>query len=101
MWIKAAVEHRILHMKYFSARTKGEVTVREVEPDFVGLSNDGKTSGMWATYCHLRNEAPRCFKQDSIMELKATEQSFTPSPFGRWKELIGEYGSRGLKSVDF
>lgn len=35
-WVKAAVEHLTLEITYHSVRTKGEITVREVEPDYYG-----------------------------------------------------------------
>lgn len=61
-WIKAAVEHVVVKIKYYSGKTKHELTEREVEPDLIGTSRDGKNSGYWATFCHLRGEGSRCFK---------------------------------------
>lgn len=91
------MEHVVLKIKYYSGRTKHELTEREVEPDFVGYSRNGANNGYWTTYCHLRNEGPRCFKQDSILEYAATAKSFEPSTLGRWKELIPQYEKLGLK----
>lgn len=100
-WIKAAVEHHILEMQYYSGKTKREVTIREVEPDFVGTSRNGANHGFWATFCHLRNEGPRCFSPETILSWKATGKSFEPSPMGRWKELENEYQRLGLGSKEF
>ena len=100
-WIKAAVEHRILEIVYYSGETKKEVTKREVEPDFMGISRDGKSIGLWATYCHLRHEGPRCFKQETVMRWNATDKTFQPSARGRWKELVPEYERLGLSSKQF
>lgn len=100
IWVKAAVEHRILNINYFSS-TKHEHTTRDVEPDFVGTSVDGKNDGLWTTYCHLRQEGPRCFHPETITQISVTEHTFVPSPRGRWKELIPFYEKQGLKDKDF
>jgi len=98
-WIKAAVEHKTLRIHYVSARTKGEFTIREVEPDFVGTSRDGRLSGLWAT-CRLR-QSNRCFKQDSIIKWEYVGDSFQPNPYGRWQELIPIYQNRKLAEKDW
>lgn len=101
-WIKAAVEHKILKIKYFSSKTKKEITEREVEPDFVGASkNNLKQSGLWATFCHLRKEGPRLFKRETVLEWEPTEKIFEPSPKGRWKELLRKYDELQLKEKNF
>lgn len=100
-WIKAAVEHVVLKIQYFSGRTKQELTEREVEPDFVGQSSNNANNGYWTTYCHLRGEGPRCFKPDSIIKYEATTARFTPPSVGRWKELIPIYEKLGLKDKPF
>ncbi len=100
-WIKAAVEHRIINIDYFSARTKREHTNRDVEPDFVGFSKDGKNKGLWATFCHLRNQGPRCFLPNTIKRFKVANRKFIPSSQGRWQELIPLYNNKGLKEKEF
>lgn len=100
-WIKAAVENVVIEIHYVSRRTKNELSIREVEPDFVGPSRNGTNIGCWTTFDHLRNEGPRCFMPDSIIKYKATDKTFEPSPKGRWKELIPEYEKRGLKDKSF
>jgi len=100
-WIKAAVEHRIINIDYFSSRTKQEHTNRDVEPDFVGISKDGKNKGLWATFCHLRHEGPRCFLPNTVRRFGVTSKTFTPSSKGRWQELIPFYNEKGLKEKEF
>lgn len=100
LWIKAAVEHRCIEVTYWSGRTKKELTTRIVEPDFVGIFRDGKQTGLWATFCHLRNEDPRCFKIDSLIAAKFTEKFFEPSPYGRWLELVSLYQSLHLAKME-
>ena len=100
-WIKAAVEHRIIELRYYSEKTKKEFTIREVEPDFIGASRDGSTSGCWATFCHLRRAGPRCFKEETILGYHATDKTFEPSPYGRWRELLSAYRQLGLAEKPF
>ena len=100
-WIKAAVEHKIINIDYFSARTKREDTNRDVEPDFVGTSKDGRNKGLWATFCHLRHQGPRCFLPNTVRRFSVTSKMFTPSSLGRWQELISLYNARGLKEKEF
>jgi len=100
-WVKAAVEHRVLNIDYFSWRTKHEYTKRDIEPDFVGTSRNGRNNGLWATFCHLRKRGPRVFELDSVKRFSVTSKTFVPSSKGRWKELIPIYGEKGLKHIDF
>jgi len=98
-WIKAAVEHKTLEITYLSARTKGELTTREVEPDYCGASTDGKNIGLWGI-CRLRRDV-RCFKPDSIVKWRYVGDLFTPNPRGRWRELVSIYNSKGLAQQEF
>ena len=88
-WVKAAVERVTLRISYHSVRTKGELTEREVEPDFIGTSRDGRNSGCWG-YCRLRG-ANRVFYPDSIKSWTYVGNPFTPNPQGRRHELIPLY----------
>jgi predicted DNA-binding transcriptional regulator YafY len=101
-WIKASVEHKTIEIKYQLIKTKNntsvrEITVREVEPDFYGLSKNGKNFGRWG-FCRLRGEI-RCFSPDSIIEWRYVGDDFTPNLVGRWGELMGIYNQRALGSV--
>jgi predicted DNA-binding transcriptional regulator YafY len=93
-WIKAAIEHRTLTIRYHSGRTKGEYTVREVEPDYYGYDVTGKNNGCWGL-CRLRGDV-RCFKEDSIIDWHYTGNTYSPNPLGRWQELIPIYKARKL-----
>ena len=96
-WIKAAVEHVTLQISYYSARTKGQRTIREVEPDYFGPSRDGKNSGCWG-HCRLR-QANRVFVVDSILGWEYVGNQFQPNPKGRWSELIPIYNRKQLDKI--
>ena len=91
-WMKAAVEHKTIEIRYRD--TKGEVTLREVEPDFFGSSRNGKNFGCWGL-CRLRGEI-RCFSPENILEWRYVGESFEPNPVGRWQELAAIYEQRKL-----
>jgi predicted DNA-binding transcriptional regulator YafY len=91
-WIKASVEHRTLEITYRDS--KGEITVRDVEPDFFGLSRNGKNFGCWG-FCRLRGEI-RCFSPENILEWRYIGESFQANPVGRWSELVSVYQQKQL-----
>ncbi len=100
-WIKAAVEHRILKIKYKS-KGKGEITVREVEPDYYGWGKDRRNYGCWAAYDYLRRRSPSFFIPQNIRKWENTGRDFDPSRrayIRRWKELIPEYKRRNLENI--
>lgn len=96
IWIKGAVEHRKVSFHYYSGKTKKEHTIRTVEPDYIGRSSDGHNIGFWATYDYFRGEGPRCFTPANISNLELLDETFSPRPRSRWKEMISEYESREL-----
>jgi predicted DNA-binding transcriptional regulator YafY len=98
-WIKAAIEHKTVEITYYSGRTKGEKTTREVEPDYYGWSTNHKNCGLWAV-CRMRRDV-RCFKEDSVLGWRYIGNSFTPNPRGRWQELMSTYVGRGLADKQF
>lgn len=100
-WVKVAVEKKILRIKYFS-KTKSEVTIRDVEPDYIGYDKKGRVNGLWITRDHLRQTAPRVFYPKRIIEWEVTNRSFTNvNPHCRWKELIPLYKEWKLEKRDF
>lgn len=93
-WVKAAVEHRTMKIRYYSGAIKHEVTEREVEPDFIVTSNGWEGFGCWG-FCRLRNQV-RVFNSQGILDWEITGKYFTPNPSGRWSELIDYYEKNSL-----
>lgn len=98
-WIKAAIEKKTLEITYYSGKTKKEETIREVEPDFVGQSTDGKNIGLWG-FCRLRKQI-RCFHPENVRKWRYIGNSFSPNPQGRWQELQSAYVSKKLDIEKF
>jgi len=100
-WIKAAVEQVVLKIIYKS-KTKGEITVREVVPDYVGYDKKGRIKALWATYDYLRGNGPRAFYPQRIQQWEATKKSFTVlNPHSRREELFSLYNKLNLKNRPF
>lgn len=101
LWIKAAVEHRVVRLEYHDPTTGGDVTTRDVDPDFIGswlglgyifpwyfrfwgASDDSKGGGL----C--------CFKPRTVISLRITGRTFEPRPDGLWMVHLEEYHRSGL-----
>ena len=93
-WVKAAVEHRTLKIMYYSGPIKDEVTVREVEPDYIATSDDWRGFGCWG-YCRSRDHI-RVFNVEGVNQWVFTGNVFTPNPNGRWRELLPYYRENEL-----
>jgi len=94
-WIKTSIECKTLKITYRDS--KGEVTVREVEPDFFGWSRNGKNFGCWG-FCRLRGDI-RCFSPENILDWHYVGNSFEHNPVGRWRELLPLYEQRKLNDL--
>ena len=93
-WIKCSVEHKTLEIEYQSQ--KGEITHREVEPDYYGWDINGRTFGLWG-FCRLRKQI-RSFKEENVLNWKYAGDTFNPIPNGRWKELVPSYQKKRLNN---
>lgn len=106
LWIKAAVEHRILRLKYLSRGSDSDVTEGEVEPDFVGRPRELSIFrrgpfGFWAAFNRLRGEGPCYFEPVSIVSMELTDRTFEPRPDARWMEHLEEYHESDLRDETF
>jgi hypothetical protein len=104
LWIKAAIEHRVVRLEYHDPGLNGDVTVREVRPDHVGglgpLSHIlPSTNRFWAASGPDDAGEPCCFKADDVVGLEITDTDFEPRPDGRWMEHVEEYHRLGLRDV--
>ena len=96
-WVKGAVEHRTIKIRYYSGTIKNEITEREVEPDFIITNGEWKEYGCWG-FCRLRDQQ-RVFNVKGILKWNLTENTFKPSPKGRWDELGEYYNSNNLSTI--
>ncbi len=94
-WVKAAIEHRTLNIRYYSGAIRDEITEREVEPDFILISENWQDFGCWG-FCRLRNQV-RVFNVKGILDWEFTGNEFIPNPNGRWNELTDYYHKEIMK----
>jgi hypothetical protein len=102
LWIKAAIEHRVVRLEYRDEGLNGDVTVREVEPDHVRdlgpLSRlVPRTYRLWGVPSGDREGGPCCFRPADVVHLELMDETFEPRPDGRWMEHLREYHDAGLR----
>ena len=96
-WIKAAIEHNTVKIRYYSGPIKNEITDREIEPDYIITNEKWRDFGCWG-FCRLRNQ-PRVFNVEGILDWKITENKFNPNQNGRWIELFDFYKNNNLDKI--
>ncbi len=106
LWIKAAIEHRVVRVEYRRGGSNSAVTVHEVEPDFVGRAKGPfifqiGPNGFWAAFDRLTGEGPRCFDPSHILSMELTDSKFESRPDSRWMEHLEEYHSSDLRDETF
>lgn len=96
MWVKAAVEHRIVHVSYKNPETRLVYNKRDIRPELITADEKGKAT-LWGLLNHnpyigLKAFAPQFFEYATL-----TEETFQPSPGSRWEELVPIYEEMGLR----
>ena len=84
IWIKAAIEHRKVRIRYYCSKTDKDIEIRLVHPDFIGVSKNG-IYGYWA-YCEKAG-GPRAFQPETMVIMEVLTDNFTPSIHSRYKEM--------------
>jgi hypothetical protein len=101
LWIKAAVEHRVVRLEYRGSSSKDGVMTRYVDPDFIGswggLSHLFPWSfRFWGVSDDSNGGDLCCFKPRTVISLRIIRRSFEPRSDGRWMEHLEEYQRLGL-----
>ncbi len=101
LWIKAAVEHRVVSLEYHDPGPEGGVTTREVNPDFIGSWGGLSHLFPWSfRFCGFSEDGEGgevcCFKPRTVISLRITGRTFEPRTDGRWMEHLEEYHRLGL-----
>lgn len=100
LWIKAAVEHRLVTVTYVNPETRLVYTKRDVRPDYVGPDRTGETA-CWGLLNHNPFVGMKSFTPRHFQLVRLTPQKFQPPNEGRWKELVQLYNDRQLGTKDF
>ncbi len=102
LWIKAAVEHRVVRLEHRDPGSEGGVMTRDVDPDFIGgwggISNLFPWSfRFWCVSDDGKGGDLCCFNPRTVISLRITERTYEPRPHGRWMEHLAEYHRSGLR----
>jgi len=101
LWIKAAIEHRVVRLEYHDPISGGDVTTRDVDPDVIeswlGLGHLFPWSFRFWGFFHQGGEGACCFRTADVVSLEITPRTFEPRPDGRWMEHWEEYQRSGLR----
>ena len=93
-WIKASVERRILIIDYFDRGIKKEFLQEEVEPQYVGFSQNGGKKGLFGV---LRNKGPVVFETNDIIRYNLSNSTFIPVEHAKRKQVEMVYNRKSLK----
>ena len=101
LWIKAAVEHRVVSVECNDPSCESGVRTRVVDPDHIGswgvLSNLFPWSfRFWGSSDNEDGVGACCFRPADVVSLDITRRTFEPRPDGRWMEHLEEYHKLGL-----
>ena len=106
LWIKAAIEHRVVRVECCTRRSRTDISEHDAEPDFVGRPKSRSIfrpgpSGLWTARDRLTNEGPYCFNPALVLAMELTDAVFEPRPEARWMEHLEEYHRRDLRAEAF
>lgn len=94
VWIKAAVERRVLLIDYFDKKNRKEYVEVEVEPHYIDFLEDDNKKGLFGV---LRNQGPIVFDPNSVLKFRVTESTFVPLPHTKEEKLQNLYFRKELK----
>jgi hypothetical protein len=95
LWIKAAVEHRLVTVSYVNPETRLVYNKRDIRPDWIGPDKNG-TLALWGLLNHNPFVGMKSFSPQFFQYVKLTNDTFQPLPNGRWKELQQTYAEKQL-----
>lgn len=95
LWVKAAVEHRIVHVSYKNPETRLVYNNRDVRPELVTADPAGKAT-LWALLHHNPFVGRKAFAPQYFTTAKLTNEKFKPAS-GDWQQLVPIYQELGLE----
>jgi hypothetical protein len=94
VWIKAAVERRVLLIDYFDKKEKKEYVNVEVEPHYIDFLEEDTRKGLFGV---LRNQGTIIFDPNSVLKFTVTDDTFVPISHTREKQILNLYYKKELK----
>ena len=98
MWVKAAVEHRIVHVSYKNPETRLVYNNRDVRPELITADPAGKAT-LWGLLNHNPFVGRKAFAPQFFQQAKLTSQTFKPLS-NDWQQLVPIYQELKLAERD-
>lgn len=95
LWVKAAVEHKIITIYYKNPETRLVYNKRDIRPELVTADPEGNTT-LWGLLNHNPFVGLKAFSPKYFESAKLTADQFKPQPGSRWQELVPIYKELGL-----
>ena len=99
LWVKAAVEHRLIHVSYKNPETRLVYNKRDVRPELV-TADEGGNATLWGLLNHNPYVGLKAFSPKFFESARLTTERFKPAPNSRWQELVPIYKELGLDQKD-
>lgn len=99
LWVKAAVEHRLVHVSYKNPETRLVYNKRDIRPELVTADETGNAT-LWGLLNHNPFVGLKAFTPKFFESAKLTPERFQPSNDSRWQELVPIYKELGLDQKD-
>lgn len=99
LWVKAAVEHRLVHVSYKNPETRLVYNKRDIRPDLVTADESGNTT-LWGLLNHNPFVGLKAFSPKFFEAFQLTNEKFQPGPESRWEQLVPIYEELGLKDKE-
>ena len=98
LWVKAAVEHRLVYISYRNPETKLVYNNRDIRPELVTADPTGKAT-LWGLLNHNPFVGRKSFAPNFFTSAKLTGQTFKPLT-NDWQQLVPIYQQMGLDKKD-
>ena len=98
LWVKAAVEHRIVYVSYKNPETRLVYNNRDVRPELVTADPTGNAT-LWGLLHHNPFVGRKSFSPKYFQTAKLTHETFKPLS-NDWQQLVPIYQELGLDKKD-
>jgi hypothetical protein len=93
VWIKAAVERRVVLIDYFDKQERKEYVNVKVEPHYIDFLKEAR-KGLFGM---LKNHCGIMFDPNSVLKFTVSDETFVPLPHTKEKQIQSIYNRKELK----
>lgn len=99
VWLKAAVEHRLVTISYQNPDTRLVYTKRDIRPVGLGMDRNGRPC-LWGVLDHNPHVGVKSFHPDHFEAYQLTPRKFEADPQGEWQQLVDLYKEHKLDEIE-